>query len=405
MKLQEKKFRKLQSRVFAKSDFYNRYAASNLTDIPVVTKKEYIENFNKINTAGLDKNTAFDIAIAADQSRNHTQEYKGYSVGLSSGTSGNRGIYILSENERSQWAGYIIGKMLPFRLQKEKLAFFLRANNKLYEASHGRLIEYRFLDLFNGVEEQVADLELYSPSILIAPANVLIKLVRLAVKISPWKIISVAEVLDDRDRQLISAYFNVEVAEIYQCTEGFLGATCIHGNMHLNEDAYLIEKQWIDKSTGRFHPVVTDLGRSTLPVVRYLLDDILVEHGVPCECGFESTRLVKIEGRADDVLVFTDGYGELRDVFPDYIRNAIISSSELIEEYSVTQINPLQLDVHLVPCTKEMMAAVEGGLNRLFARLQLIAPIYRFAAFERTAWDGKFRRVKNEFSRRGGNAV
>ena len=51
------------------------------------------------------KRQAMNIAVGSEKSRNFSETYNGISVGLSSGTSGHRGIFVISDRERSAWAG------------------------------------------------------------------------------------------------------------------------------------------------------------------------------------------------------------------------------------------------------------------------------------------------------------
>ena len=69
--------------------------------------------------------------------------------------------------------------------------------------------------------------------------------------------------------------------------------------LHLNEDIVYIEREYLDDR--RFVPVVTDLERKAQPIIRYRLNDILVERKEPCGCGSPFLALEKIEGREDDV--------------------------------------------------------------------------------------------------------
>lgn len=75
--------------------------------------------------------------------------------------------------------------------------------------------------------------------------------------IRPGKVISVAEVLDPIDEEVIREAFGGPVHQIYQCTEGFLAATCSHGTLHVNEDILVMEKEYLDEENP-FHPIITD---------------------------------------------------------------------------------------------------------------------------------------------------
>ena len=87
--------------------------------------------------------------------------------------------------------------------------------------------------------------------------------VRGRIRLGVRQIVAGAEVLEQSDAASIEAAFGVRLDQIYQATEGFLGITCHHGALHLNEDGLIFERRYIDRASGRFMPSVTDLWRST----------------------------------------------------------------------------------------------------------------------------------------------
>jgi len=364
-----------------------------LENFPIINKKIFMENFETINTVGISKKEAFRVAFASEESRDFSNKIGNISIGLSSGTSGNRGLFLVSEEESIRWAGYILRRVLPKPwLQKHKIAFFLRANSNLYESVNSKLIEFSFYDLIYPIEKHIESLNRTQPSILIAPAQVL-RLLALSkeLDISPIKIISVAEVLEEEDEEIISKRFSQKVHQIYQCTEGFLAHTCSEGNLHLNEDRVYIEKEWIEKKSGRFSPIITDFFRSSQPVIRYKLDDILVENKEPCSCGSVFTRLKKIEGRCDDILKVRNRNNHEYLLFPDFIRRAIIGASEKLEEYAVEHRED-GLHIYLKPlvCQNE----VERGLQSLYEKQGILPMKHFYYAYEAKDLTQKRRRVK-----------
>jgi putative adenylate-forming enzyme len=380
--LQQSRWLKFQDQALIKSDFYRPYCNGDFDAFPVIDKRQHMLNFNSINTVGLDRDRALGVAIESEKSRDFQPRYRGYSVGLSSGTSGNRGLFVVSELERAEWAGYIVGKLLPVFELKQRVAFFLRANNNLYESVNGLLIQFRFFDLIETIEDHLTALEAFEPTVLIAPGSVLLRLARSNPGIRPSRIIAVAEVLEADARAEIEALFGCRVDQVYQCTEGFLAASCHHGNLHLNEDIALIEKRWIDRDSGRFSPIITDLRRQTQPIVRYLLDDILIEDSEPCPCGSVMTRLQAIEGRADDILLLPDANGKNVEVYPDFVRNSIVSACAQVDEYQVLQKSERLLDVRVSPVSDEVIMSIREGLERLWMRLGVVAPETQFSAFK-----------------------
>lgn len=136
-------------------------------------------------------------------------------VGLSSGTSGHRGLFVTTEKERSMWAAAILAKMLPKgKLFGHKIAFFLRADNQLYQTVNSGLISLEYFDTFQGAEEHVERLNAYQPTILVAPASMLLELSKQVqvgnLQIAPSKVVSVAEILEEPDRQRIQAGFGLK---------------------------------------------------------------------------------------------------------------------------------------------------------------------------------------------------
>jgi len=332
---QSKLFKSLKMDVLAKTVFYRNMRERGLSDFPVLDKPQLLENFAHINSVGLTRDACEKIALQAELSRDFSSSINGVSVGLSSGTSGQRGMFLTNAQERAEWAGYIIAKNLTFTLRKQRVALLLRSNNALYEASQGVLLQFQFFDLTLPFETITQGLEQYDPDVLIAPAQVLGKIAREKVSIKPQKIISGAEVLEDEIRVQIESEYRIKVDEIYQCTEGYIASTCEQGNLHLNEDIMIIEKQWIDEASGRFMPIITDLRRTSLPLVRFRLDDILQLQNEPCPCGSQMQRLAKIEGRRDDSLWLRQ-CDAWQSVFPDLIRRSMMCATD-ITDYRIEQ--------------------------------------------------------------------
>jgi len=290
-----------------KSTFYQSFINKQLSDFPIISKSEFMNNFDLINTVGITKKAALEIALKAEKSRNFSPMINGVTIGLSSGTTGNKGIFLATQTERAKWVAAVLDRVIGLELRKRKVAFFLRANSNLYESVGSTLLKFRFFDIKSNMQKNTIDLILFQPHILVAQPSVLREIAHIyqANKITnfPEKIISVAEVLEPEDKQVFEQVFQQKIHQVYQCTEGFLAATCEQGNLHFNEDFLKIEKHFIDENKNRFHPIITDFNRTSQPIIRYLLNDIIHE-GEPCTCGRKTMTIEKIEGRADDVFKF-----------------------------------------------------------------------------------------------------
>lgn len=373
------------------SNFYPN--SLELKNYPIINKKIFMDNFNSINSLQIIQDEAFKIALDAEKSRDFSSKLKNVTVGLSSGTTGNRGIFLVSEDESALWAGYILKRMLPKPLlQKHKIAFFLRSNSNLYESVNSSLISFSFYDLIIPLENHIKKLNDTKPTVLIAPAQVL-KLLALNkdLNINPIKIISIAEVLEEDDKQIVEKRFSLKVHQVYQCTEGFLAHTCKEGNLHLNEDIVYIEKDWIDEKSGRFSPIITDFNRKSQPIIRYKLDDILILEKQSCPCGCVFTRIKKIEGRCDDILKMKTLQNQDYLLFPDFVRNAIISSNTHLEEYLVIKEKD-ELNIYLKP--KEAKDEIDKILLNLY-KIHNLKPLkHNYFEYMSQKLDKKRRRVQ-----------
>jgi putative adenylate-forming enzyme len=322
-------------------------------------------------------------------------------VGLSSGTSGNRGLFLVSGRERAKWVAAVWQKVLPKKMYKGKIAFFLRANSNLYTSVKSKRWQFHFFDLMQPLSEHLERLATLSPEVLVAPPSVLLRIAHRQaegkVLIHPKKIISVAEVLEPADRKEMEAVFGQTVHQVYQCTEGFLASSCAFGVLHFHEDRLRIEKEYLPGNPACFYPIITDFNRITQPIVRYKLNDLVHERTTACPCGSVMLAIDHIEGRADDIFEFSGAGGQKKQVFPDFIRRVMLSS-EAVQEYVVEQTAPAQLLIHIqaqnfeIAC-RELQEAFgqffkENGLAECELIFNSDLPLLR---------DAKLRRIKRRF--------
>jgi putative adenylate-forming enzyme len=402
---QSKAIAKFRSSVLSRSPWYRQFADVKFDDLPIIDKTIMMEHFDQINTRGITAKKAFEVALAAEKSRDFTDTLGDVTAGLSTGTSGSRGLFLASTRERRKWAGMMMARLLQQPLwHRQSIAFFLRANSNLYETvSNKARISFSFYDLCTALPDHMERLNEQRPSILIAPAQVLGLLaqeqLQHRLEISPRLIYSVAEVLDASDRQVIEEAFPGRLGEIYQCTEGVLAMTCGHGSLHLNEEYVFFEKEWLDRDSGRFTPIVTDFSRETMPIVRYRMNDILVEDNRPCPCGNVTTRISRIEGRCDDILKYRKLNGETTHIMPDMITRSVVVAHESITDYRIIQKSPSTLTVMLESeQVQEARDAVTERLREFFNSLACQMPDLLFEDFRQVDLTVKRRRViRQEF--------
>lgn len=376
-------------------DHYKRHSLEEWRTLPTIDKSIMMANFDGLNTVGVTLDAAMTVAMKAETTRDFSPNIAGadgvdVTVGLSSGTSGNRSLFLASAEDRATWAGTILSKLLPGGLlstRKDRVAFFLRANSTLYESVRSSRLAFHFFDLFEELSEHIYRLNAVQPTVLIAPPSMLRLLANALrsgnLKIQPERVISVAEVLEPIDERFIRQRFRQTVHQVYQATEGFLGHSCAFGTVHLAEDAVVIQREPVlgsEDDSRRFTPIITDFRRRTQPIFRYRLNDILVEREVPCRCGSPFIGLEAIEGRADDVfyLARASDRSDYRPVFPDFVRRALLRASPDIEEYGVRQTRLDELEVFVSRASGDARREVTAQFRVLAEKLDCAMPALRF---------------------------
>jgi phenylacetate-coenzyme A ligase PaaK-like adenylate-forming protein len=387
---QEQRARRIVAYTMQHSPFYRAhwsgYTPQDWRVLPTVDKRLMMEHFDTFNTRGIRRDVAMEIALQAERSRDFSPTLNGFTVGLSSGTSGHRGLFITDAWEQAGWAGTILARTLhSLPRQLLRVAFFLRSNSNLYEQVGSSLIRFRYFDLMLPLAEVVPALNDFQPHIVVAPPSMLgflaQELTHDHLCIKPERLISVAEVLEPQDRNQLEATFNVPVQQIYQCTEGLLAVSCAHNSLHIQEDLVVLQLESLPANASheqskdeqleqvksrqseqsgacgeseeygerglRVQPIVTDLWRGTQPIIRYRLNDVLQIDPQICSCGSPFRVIRAIEGRCDDICYFESLSGGLRPFFPDVIRRMILLASPGIADYQVIQERPGYLRIHL----------------------------------------------------------
>lgn len=379
--------------VTAHSPFYAPYKGLPLSQFPLINKAQMMENLDNINTKALNIEQLMTCAIRAEKSRDFERSVvNGITVGLSSGTSGQRGLFLADQREKQIWAGNILAKLLPNLWQKHRIALALRANSPLYKTVERGPIQFFYADLTKPYQKWIAELDSFQPTLLVGSAQAL-QLCALysgqfgKKKMAPTRIVSGAEVLTPDDKQLIERVFASDIHEVYQCTEGFLACTDKHGQLRWNQDIVYIEKQWLNDEKTHYSPIITDFRRRTQPIIRYQLDDII--EAKSDEGVFEP--IGAIAGRCGDGLTLCQK-GRPSFVLPDLIYRTITLHLAERVDYRITQTkhNTIRIEAET-----EHHSQLSNALTKLFESLQLDSVQYQYAPAPDWTSANKQRRVVN----------
>jgi phenylacetate-CoA ligase len=184
-----------------------------------------------------------------------------------------------------------------------------------------------------------------------------------------------AEPWSEKMRERIESELGIEAFDIYGLTElcgpGVSVECNEHHGLHIWEDHFLIET--IDPKTGEVIPngeegelVFTSLTKTGLPILRYRTRDISVVENEKCACGRTHSRMMRVGGRSDDMLIIRGV-----NVFPSQIEYVIMSFPELATQYQIILDRPEALDVFTikVELTEQTAQNTQVDLNGLKCRM------------------------------------
>lgn len=372
-------------------DFYRDLEGLPFSDYPVIGKADLLAAFSRMNVAG----------ISLDEVRNAVAEGRerigGYIAGHSTGTSGNRGYYLISEAERFTWLGTILAKTLPDALwKKHRVALALPGLSTLYRsAGGGSRIELGFFDLAEGIDAWADRLTRFDPDTIVAPPKVLRRLAEEG-RLTAKAIFSGAEVLDPIDRTIIEQASGSVVREIYMATEGLFAVSCPQGTLHLAED--VVHFEW--EHAGNFGiPIVTDFTRRAQALVRYRMNDLLELAETTCTCGSVYRAVARIEGRSDDIFELPRADGQSAMVTPDVLRNVVVGTDCSITDFRIRQTGANDVRVILDKALPaDLDALVAANVRAALLRLGTAPSIIVERGIE-PVLDRKLRRVERIWKR------
>jgi phenylacetate-CoA ligase len=185
-----------------------------------------------------------------------------------------------------------------------------------------------------------------------------------------------AEPWSERIRERVEKELGVEAFDIYGLTElcgpGVSVECPEHNGLHIWEDHFLIET--IDPKTGEVLPageegelVFTTLTKTGLPLLRFRTRDISVIETEKCECGRTHSRMMRVTGRSDDMLIIRGV-----NVFPSQTEYVIMGFPELAAQYQIVLDRPGALDVFTIKAelTEQASKSTQKELDALKLRIR-----------------------------------
>ncbi|WP_156457841.1 CoF synthetase [Sphingomonas sp. Leaf412] len=329
---------------------------------PIVDKQVLLDHFAAMNRAGIALDTVRDVLMRGEN------RIGDLAIGHSTGTSGNRGYFVVDDAERYVWLGTLLAKALPDALwRRHRVALALPGFSRLYAAAGGgSRVTLGLFDLAEGIDRWAERFAAFAPDTIVAPPKVLRALATRGLIVRGTTAFSAAEVLDPVDVPAIEAATARPLRQIYMATEGLLGVSCAHGTLHLAEDVVAFE--WEAAAGGLVQPVVTDFTRRAQAMVRYRMNDLLRLDDERCACGSAMQAVAAVEGRRDDLFLIGDAI-----VTPDVLRNALLDADPRIDDFRIVQTGAAAIAAAIPPGRDAV--AVQAALTRAIERVGAAAAV------------------------------
>jgi phenylacetate-CoA ligase len=354
---QQEAFTALRTFALQHSRFYQRIhkglEGASLTELPVVTKRDLMSNFDEFVT---------DPAIKLADVEKHLAELKGndkyldrYWVSRTAGSTGHPGIFITDRDEwatviasyarAQEWAGIDAKVTKRTRLAVVSSRVPWHQSARVAASIDTPFVPVRRFDATQPLPEIVAGLNDWQPENLIVYASMSRVLAEEQLegrlRIQPRAVMCSSEVLTGEAVARVERAWGTKPFNVYAATEpAGMASHCKNHRLHLFED--LVISEVVDEKN---HPVppgttgakvlVTVLFSRTQPLIRYEMSDRVARNTETCDCGLPFALLSNIEGRAEDILQLPSAAGGSISVHPNVFHR--VMESLPVREWQIIQ--------------------------------------------------------------------
>lgn len=326
------KLRKLLSNTYKKSVYYrkifdemnineeaiNNFQLDDLKKIPIITKEQFIENYEDIVT---DRNIKLDDVVKFDDENNYADNQKKlyldkYHIIHTSGTE-DKPFYVIYD--KNAWEETVFGiiRIALWDLRLKELLKYVTGKAKVCNlmSSGGRYagctsiadgleilnIKYKSIDVASELRTIKDELISFNPNILIGYVSILEivadYIMDNGIKLNVDRVITCGEPLTNSKREKLEKIFNVKIIDCYGASESIaIGVqNDISEGMYILDDLNIVE---IDKDV----IYLTNLNNLTMPFIRYEIKDVLVKKDYDRDSKYPYSRIEKVRGRSSDIL-------------------------------------------------------------------------------------------------------
>jgi phenylacetate-coenzyme A ligase PaaK-like adenylate-forming protein len=337
-------------------DFYGHIDTDQpfqLDQLPILTKKTMMENFDRLVTDPRLKLTDVEGHISQlCRDEYYLDKYRALSTG---GSSGLTGVFIYGRKEwvtilaaMQRQGRYIdVSPRFPNRLKMCNIGAHhpRHGTSRVPESADFGLVIFLRLAVESPIKELVESLNAFQPEVLTSYPSIISMLALEQqegyLKISPRVVVTTAEVCTEDMKQKIKYAWGITPFNSYAMTEmPFLAINCLHDKgIHVFEDTAILEV--VDENNRPVpdgvlgHKIlITNLFSYTQPIIRYEITDMIKMSEEPCSCGRPFRLIKSVEGRIDDILELEGIHSESVLVHPIHFRTELGKIHEL-RQYQV----------------------------------------------------------------------
>jgi phenylacetate-CoA ligase len=337
--LSRQRFTALLKKTYHASAFYrDLYSAHGIkaedlpdvvpADLPIVDKSMVMDHFDALITDPSITRRAVEEFITHDTNPNH--RFQKNTIIHTSGSTGVPGIFVYSKAEWDFIVALLTARIdhpMPKPFQRFRLAFLgvskgHFAGVSLTAGAPKFIYNTRLFPKPEDLPGLIAGLNEFQPDIISGYAGVIHQLALAqrdgTLKINPKRIQTSGEVLTEPMRQTVDRAFNLEVVNLYACSESIL-----LGIQKSSHDPFLLFNDWhhievVDENNKPLPEgtpgslLITPLYRSLQPLIRYRMSDTVALKTV--DRPFIS--LDTFAGRETDALTFVDSENVSYQIHP-----------------------------------------------------------------------------------------
>lgn len=331
--------------------------SDDLEKLPIITREELIKNYNQL------------IAL----NYRHWYEIGRVIIRSTTGTTGSQFKMIFDQRAWDYLEAVYLRALLAVGYDPKKpLAYYWYETFEIN--THNRLgfMNKIYIPCNISEEEQLRILQKINSEYIYYYSTILYSIAKRMmhekINLNPKVIITHAEILSNKMREVIQKAFNAPVFDEYGTTEfDRLAWECKERQgYHIDADSVILEalKEGEAVSSGEKGSVVlTGLKNFILPLIRYEIGDTVIPTDETCACGRVLPLIRSIEGRNEDLIVLNSG-----KVFtPKTIIDSVADIPEIYKfRISYLGKNRFLTDVVLFDETKRIQENIEDRLQKLF---------------------------------------